>query len=174
MKFPDKFRIVDSKAGNHKNANESNPRKFNSNFFNNVRIINSNDMPATYLTEIGLALSPYTLKTGIESTQEATKYYNYIMGNILLNPEKNEIANFNNDRIYYPNKSYGVDMVRVSGTNNYYVRLKTRTTINANNDYQEEAILYPIKLADIPKYKFTTEFLVSIPNTDGAQIGPAF
>lgn len=174
MKFPDKFRIVDSKAGYHKNANESNPRKFSSNFFNNVRLINSNDMPATYLTEIGLALSPYTLKTGIESTQEATKYYNFIMGNILLNPEKNEIANFNNDRIYYPNKSYGVDLVRVSGTNNYYVRLKTRTTINANNDYQDEIILYPIKLADIPKYKFTTEFLVSIPNTDGAQIGPAF
>lgn len=166
MKFPDKFRIIGFEPANVNVSNLSHFSKaliFNSQKNNEIFVID--DLPLMWNVDQNILSGTPDFYWEVYQ-----KFQNFWLNNT----ERYEIANFDNDRIYYPNKSYGVDMVRVSGTNNYYVRLKTRTTINANNDYQDEVILYPIKLADIPKYKFTTEFLVSIPNTDGAQIGPAF
>ncbi|MGJ1445179.1 hypothetical protein ACR79S_00400 [Sphingobacterium spiritivorum] len=141
MKFPDKFRIIGFELANVNVSNLSHFSKaliFNSQKNNEIFVID--DLPLMWNVDQNILSGTPDFYWEVYQ-----KFQNFWLNNT----EKNEIANFDNDRIYYPNKSHGVDMVRASGTNNYYVRLKTRTTINANNDYQDEIILYPIKLADI-------------------------
>jgi len=74
----------------------------------------------------------------------------------------------------YPRRDWGVDLVKLTSTNKYYVRWRQYTKANAN-DYQNFVEkLYPIAEADITRYGFSKQFLKQIASTGTASIGKSF
>ncbi|WP_434369940.1 MAC/perforin domain-containing protein [Sphingobacterium spiritivorum] len=161
MKFPDGFRIIDQ-ADHHITSD-----LFNKSDFNDVNIF-GNETVVPFVVDSWFSVNPTHLKS-LEDMYNSKIALEDLFISASLTPFMQ-----NHDSTRYPFNKWFLDVVKLQSSNKYYIRLTTSTILNAANDFQKKIILFPIQLSDIVKYKFTTEFLVSIPNTDGAQIGPAF
>ncbi|QMV67802.1 hypothetical protein HS960_09120 [Sphingobacterium paramultivorum] len=177
LNFPDGIRLVavsDREASVRVVKAPFGEYTINKQYYSKFELCGDVNVKNHYFDPMLIGLVPYDFLTNEYSTNDVQRNLAWDRWEeLLLSSGTTALMNEWKPNIY-PQKDWGIDLVKVTSTNKYYVRWRQYTKANAN-DYQNFIEkLYPIADADIARYGFSKQYLKQISSTGTATIGKSF